>query len=146
MLWRVVRLLVGAAMASAHPSPPRWVSVMSTRQRWIFRLLVALWMAAASSFWMWWLQPDHFVSWIGLLFTSLPLLWGTWLPGWYLFFVHRMRQLAPSTRLPEGRVAMIVTRAPSEPWSMLRLTLEAMLRQTFPRAHDVWLADEDPSE
>lgn len=39
---------------------------------------------------------------------------------------------------------MVVTKAPSEPWEMVRKTLEAMLLQDVP--HDTWLADEDPSD
>lgn len=38
---------------------------------------------------------------------------------------------------------MIVTKAPSEPWSIVKQTLKAMLAQDY--AHDTWLADEDPS-
>ena len=46
--------------------------------------------------------------------------------------------------LPAGsRVAMVVTKAPSEPFSVVATTLKAMLAQAYP--HDTWLADEDPS-
>src|SRR5258705_9038056 len=38
---------------------------------------------------------------------------------------------------------MVVTKAPSEPWGVVRETLEAMLAQDHP--HDTWLADEDPA-
>ena len=65
---------------------------------------------------------------------------------WYLFFVARMRRPNPACPLPAGRVAMVVTKAPSEPWPVVRRTLEGMLRQDFPRPYDVWLADEDPDE
>ncbi len=41
------------------------------------------------------------------------------------------------------RVAMVVTKAPSEPFSIVRTTLEAMLAQGLP--HDTWLADEAPT-
>jgi cellulose synthase/poly-beta-1,6-N-acetylglucosamine synthase-like glycosyltransferase len=37
---------------------------------------------------------------------------------------------------------MVVTKAPSEPFDVVRETLKAMLRQTY--QHDTWLADEDP--
>jgi len=67
-------------------------------------------------------------------------------PGWYLFFVGRMRRPNPDCPLPEGKVAMVVTKAPSEPWPVVRRTLEAMRGQAFDRPYDVWLADEDPDE
>jgi hypothetical protein len=38
---------------------------------------------------------------------------------------------------------MVVTKAPSEPFAIVAVTLKAMLAQEFP--HDTWLADEDPS-
>lgn len=39
---------------------------------------------------------------------------------------------------------MVVTKAPSEPWELVRRTLEAMLAQHLP--HDTWLAEEAPGE
>ena len=47
---------------------------------------------------------------------------------------------------PPLRVAMVVTKAPSEPAAVLKITLEAMLAQDWPARYDVWLADEDPAE
>jgi cellulose synthase/poly-beta-1,6-N-acetylglucosamine synthase-like glycosyltransferase len=48
--------------------------------------------------------------------------------------------------MPRLRLAIAVTRAPSEPWAMARRTLKAMLAQDFPYGYDVWLCDEDPGE
>ena len=39
---------------------------------------------------------------------------------------------------------MITTRAPSEPFAIVKHTLESMLAQRYP--HDTWLADEAPTE
>ena len=39
---------------------------------------------------------------------------------------------------------MVTTRAPSEPFPVVRKTLEAMLSQHYP--HETWLADEDPTD
>jgi cellulose synthase/poly-beta-1,6-N-acetylglucosamine synthase-like glycosyltransferase len=61
------------------------------------------------------------------------------------FFVIFYSGKVPNPALPvprDYRVAMVVTKAPSEPFEVVRETLEAMLRQTYP--HDNWLADEDP--
>ncbi|MGI9146985.1 MAG: glycosyltransferase [Chloroflexota bacterium] len=144
-------------------SEPDFVPVMSSRQRLAFRCAVAVWLLALVSFWSWWLQAEHVVTWIGMLLNSALLLWTTCLPAWCFFFVDRMKQPNTAVALPDGRVAMIVTKAPSEPWPMVRRTLEAMLAQSFPeprdfflvfrrrstdtlRTFDVWLADEDPNE
>jgi cellulose synthase (UDP-forming) len=121
------------------------VSLASPRQRWQYRLLVVAWILGQVFFWSWWLSNDHVVTLFGMFINSLLLVWTTFLPAWYLFFLGRVREPNPALALPEGRVAMVVTKAPSEPWSVVRKTLEAMLAQDFPHPYDVWLADEDPS-
>src|SRR6266568_2465687 len=112
MLWRAIRFLLVASAARPRRVVPRWEPVMSTPQSWLFRGLVAVWAAATITFWLWWFDSAHVVSWIGMLVTSLPVLWATCLPAWFLFFAHRMRQLHPETPIPHGRVAMIVTKTP----------------------------------
>ncbi|KAG2431907.1 hypothetical protein HXX76_009398 [Chlamydomonas incerta] len=47
---------------------------------------------------------------------------------------------------PRYRVAMIATKAPSEPLDVLQKTLTAMLNQDYPYPYDVWLADERPDD
>ena len=67
------------------------------------------------------------------------------LPGYMFFFIARMRRVNPDIEIPGNwRIAMITTRAPTEPFSLVKVTLEAMLKQKFP--HDTWLADEDPDD
>jgi cellulose synthase (UDP-forming) len=51
----------------------------------------------------------------------------------------------PNLPLPSGRVAMMTTKTPAEPWETVERTLVAMLYQEYPTPFDVWLADEDPS-
>jgi cellulose synthase (UDP-forming) len=127
--------------------PPFSVRLASRRQRWQYRTLVAAWVIGQLSFWSWWLQAEHVITLVGMFLNSLLLVWTTFLPAWLLFFVGRARRPNPGLPLPEGRVAMVVTKAPSEPWPLVRNTLEQMLAQQFPspRDYDVWLADEDPS-
>ena len=56
-----------------------------------------------------------------------------------------MKRVDPKYRPPRGwKVAMVTTRAPSEPFEVVRKTLVAMLTQEYP--HDTWLADEDPTD
>jgi cellulose synthase/poly-beta-1,6-N-acetylglucosamine synthase-like glycosyltransferase len=120
---------------------------MSAGQRRRFGALVLLWLAAGLSFLLWWLQGRHVVSGAGMALNTGVLFWIVFVQnGWYLFFVARMRRPNPACPLPEGPVAMVVTKAPSEPWPVVRRTLEGMLRQDFPRPYDVWLADEDPDD
>ena len=132
-------------VARGITNEPYTVPLASPRQRWQYRLLVVAWLIGQVSFWTWWLQGDHVVTLLGMFLNSLLLVWTTFLPAWLLFFVGRARRPNPAMPLPEGRVAMVVTKAPSEPWPLVRNTLEKMLAQDFPGAYDVWLADEDPS-
>ena len=118
-------------------------SIFSRRQMATYAALCAAWAVAVMYFWVWWLDPAHFVGWVPFLFATIPLLW---LHGLQLFFVyvllHASRSAAPDPVPGQWRVAMIVTKTPSEPFEVLRRTLEAMLAQDYP--HHTWLADEDP--
>lgn len=124
---------------------PTFVPAITRRQRWLLAGLVGLWVVALGTFWTWWLQDKHVFSYVGIALNSALLLWTTVLPGWYFYFVLRMRRPNPALPLPRARVAMVVTKAPSEPWGVVEKTLRAMLDQDFPYAYDVWLADEDAS-
>src|SRR5215469_3837860 len=135
---------MAAACLETNLNQPYSISLASPRQRWQYRLLVVAWILGQVWFWSWWLGSDHVVTLVGMFINSLLLVWTTFLPAWYLFFLGRVREPNPALALPAGRVAMVVTKAPSEPWSVVRKTLEAMLAQQFPRPYDVWLADEDP--
>ena len=96
-------------------------------------------------FWLWWLDPAHVASPTGYWLSTLAL---GWIYGLQLYFVAvflgAKRSTAPAPKPGDFRVAMVVTKTPSEPLSVLIPTLEAMLAQDYP--HDTWLADEDPDE
>ncbi len=106
-------------------------------------VLVTAWACALTFFWQWWLQTEHILSWLDMVTISLVIAWQTVVPGYYFYFVSRMKRFNPAIQIPpDWRVAMVVTKAPSEPWSLVEKTLKAMLEQQYP--HDVWLADESP--
>ena len=119
------------------------IDVMSKKQKRTFTVLVTAWVGALAFFWQWWLQAEHILSWLDMLIISLIVAWQTVVPGYYFYFVSRMKRFNPAIKIPtDWRVAMVVTKAPSEPWSLVKKTIEAVLAQTYP--HDVWLADESP--
>lgn len=104
---------------------------------------VAVWLAALVFFWVWWLKPVHHFDLIGSILVTAVLAWVTLLPAYFLAVFYRGRKPNGSLRIPAGsRVAMVVTKAPSEPFPIVAGTLKAMLAQDVP--HDTWLADEDP--
>lgn len=107
--------------------------------------ITIMWAATFAWFWMWWLEPGHLVSWSGMIITSLLIFYLSIQACYFLLVVARMPRVKPSLAIPRVKLAIAVTRAPSEPWAMARQTLEAMKAQVFPYEYDVWLCDEDPS-
>jgi cellulose synthase (UDP-forming) len=80
---------------------------------------------------------------VGLDDLSTGRRWLTLLPAYFIFIFAGARIPGRARPLPHRRVAMVVTKAPSEPFTLVRTTLEGALAQVG-YDHDTWLADEDP--
>lgn len=130
--------------AGRRPTTPLMVPVLTDRRRAEFLVGAFAWLVALVNFWVWWLEPDHYVGLFGFLSVTVVLAWVTLLPAYFMVIFYRSRRPNGPLQLPVGsRVAMVVTKAPSEPFLIVAVTLNAMLAQDVP--HDTWLADEDPS-
>jgi cellulose synthase/poly-beta-1,6-N-acetylglucosamine synthase-like glycosyltransferase len=117
--------------------------LMSRAQKVQYWTWLAILLVALAYFWIWWLRPEHNIGTFSYVLNLIVIAWLTLLPLYFILFLSRARVPA-QLPVPDGyRVAMVVTKAPSEPFPIIWETLEAMLRQTYP--HDTWLADEDPS-
>ena len=138
---RLSRRLVdsrGVAASSSYLIP-----LMAGAERREFLALTAIWLVALGVFWAWWLREDHNAGNVRFLVNSALVFWTTMIPGYFVLVFSRSRVSDPARPPPTGaRVAIVVTRAPSEPFAVIRRTLEAMLAQSYP--HDTWLADERP--
>ncbi len=120
------------------------VPVVGLARRVEYAAAAVVWLVALAWFWSWWLDPAHILSPVAFAVITLALAWITFLPGYFVVVFLRARKPAGPLSLPAGsRIAMVVTKAPSEPFPVVAATLEAMLGQDVP--HDTWLADEDPS-
>lgn len=118
--------------------------LMSGRDRLVFAILIALWLAALAQFWVWWLQPAHNIGVVRYVLNTVLVAWTTLLPAYFLAILAMARITDPTLSIPtDWRVAMVVTKAPSEPEAVVQQTLLSMLAQGYP--HDTWLADEDPT-
>ena len=150
---------IEAGRAGGTPAPPpgpersRWRrrhrhnrhlrDLLTGSQRLTLLGLILIWALATAWAVRWWLEPQHWTSATGMVLNSIPLgVELIVLPIWFYTWLWRMRRPDPQVAVPQLRTAMIVTKAPSEPWPVVRRTLEAMLAQDFPYPHDVWLADE----
>jgi len=145
MVWSKLRLKSKSkTLESSQTTKPVFLrDVLTPSQKRVLLLLVAFWFFYTASFFTWWFQSHHVVTWPGMLLNSLLLGYQLILPGYFFFFIIRMKRVDPRISIPsDWKVAMVVTKAPSEPWEVVKATLLAMLAQSYP--HDTWLADEDP--
>ncbi|MCO5072334.1 MAG: cellulose synthase catalytic subunit [Rhizobiaceae bacterium] len=118
--------------------------LLNSRQRWVYGAGIVLWVLAQIYFWEWWLRPEHVVNVFLFTYMSVAFAWLSSQPLYFLAIFFNATRPASDLTVPTGsRIAMVVTKAPSEPFSVVSKTLEAMLKQDMP--HDTWLADEDPS-
>ncbi|MRN77626.1 glycosyltransferase family 2 protein [Brucella sp. 10RB9210] len=121
-----------------------WAPVFGGWRRVEYLLGAGVWVATIIYFWHWWLQPANHTYLVGSILVTAILAWVTLLPAYFIFLFFRARRPVGPLNLPAGsRIAMVVTKAPSEPFEVVAETLRAMLAQNVP--HDTWLADEDPS-
>jgi cellulose synthase (UDP-forming) len=133
-----------ADLPDATPSKSYLKPLMSPGERRAYGALSVIWLGTVVFFWWWWLQPQHDADPLRFFINTGLIFWATVIPGYFVVVFWRCRVVdRTEPPLPGWRVAMVVTKAPSEPFSVVRVTLESMLRQDYP--HDTWLADEDPS-
>lgn len=122
---------------------PFLVPLLSRGQRAKYYVAYALWLLAAGYFWGWWFQPSHNINMFSFAILTFGIGWLFFVQGYFLTVFLRARvSSARIADLGTRSVAMITTKTPSEPFTVVRPTLEAMLAQDYP--HDTWLADEDP--
>jgi len=132
-----------AMQRGAHIRPVYTRRLLTGWRRMKYELLIAAWLVATVYFWVWWFDPDHILPGVRYWVVTLAFGWLLFLQAFFVLIFRSAR--VPAGDLPDPsktRVAMIVTKTPSEPFSVVRNTLLAMLAQTYP--HDTWLADEDP--
>ncbi|QCM12106.1 glycosyltransferase [Agrobacterium tumefaciens] len=121
----------------------RMLSVFTGWNRTAYLLGIGGWLVTLAYFWIWWLDRDRVIDWPYYTIVTMTLAWITLLPSYFIFIFLNARVVDRRSPLPKGRVAMVVTKAPSEPFAVVRKTLLAMLEQKG-LEFDVWLADEDP--
>jgi cellulose synthase/poly-beta-1,6-N-acetylglucosamine synthase-like glycosyltransferase len=119
--------------------------ILSPTERVIISFVSLMWVICLVDFWIWWLEPVHQTSAYGSILYGIVLTYLTCYPVFFVVVVNRLQIVSRRLSMPRLRVGFIVTRAPSEPWSVAQATLTAMLNQDFPLPYDVWLADEKPT-
>ncbi|TIP30135.1 MAG: glycosyltransferase [Mesorhizobium sp.] len=129
---------------SVDREEPLMVPVFTGRKRVEYIMGAVLWAMAVAFFWQWWVFGATHTNMVGSILVTALLAWITLLPVYFITIFFNARRPHGRLRISAGsRVAMVVTKAPSEPFAVVAETLRAMLAQNVP--HDTWLADEDPS-
>jgi cellulose synthase (UDP-forming) len=119
--------------------------LMTKAQKVFFRFLVFIWLLSVIIFFVWWFNDRHIQSPVRFIINSIIVFWTSLMPGYFFFFVSRMKKIDSTISIPSSwRVAMVTTRAPNEPFELVKKTLLAMQQQEV--KHDTWLADEDPND
>ncbi|HEX3981671.1 MAG TPA: glycosyltransferase family 2 protein [Acidimicrobiales bacterium] len=125
----------------------RFERIGGAKNQILIGILMLEWIAFVVWFWLWWLQPEHQVSPMRTAIDASLLLYvSVLLPAMPALYLTRIRRVNPALPVPLIRVAMVVTKAPSEPWDLVKNTLVAMKGQDYPYPYTVWLLDENPSE
>lgn len=118
--------------------------VFAGGRRVVYLAGVFAWLAGLIWFWQWWFRPEHFITALPFVALTLIMAWITLLPAYFIYLFGGSRQARHiAEQCVPGRIAMVVTKAPSEPFGVVRKTLNAMLDQ-LDYDYDVWLADEAP--
>ncbi len=119
-------------------------NIWTKTERTIVYILTGMWLLANGFFWMYWFKAGHVGTMTGFVLSTITIFWVVLLSGHYLYFLLRMKKFNGSkSEIAHLKVAMVVTKAPSEPFSVIKKTLKGMLSQEYP--HDTWVADEDPT-
>src|SRR5262252_3570074 len=116
---------------TSGPAVPALVPLLGARQRLQHTGAVLAWGLATAYFWLWWLEPHHNIGTIWFVLNSAVLGFFTLVPLYLLSLYIRGRVSALQVDPPVGRVAMVVTKAPSEPWSVT--TIPGLPTKTLPR-------------
>ena len=120
-----------SAVLEVHTPTDFLVKVLNKRQSSQLYFLTGLWLIATIAFAVWWLQLAHYTGPFRFAFNSFILAWSLIIPGYYFYFLCQMKKPNPELEIPSSwRIAMITTRAPSEPFSKVQQTLLAMKAQT----------------
>lgn len=127
-----------------YSKPSLIVDLFSFSDKIIYYILYSLWLAAFLYFWLWWFSKEHINNLFAFMLLTLMQGWLTLLPIYFLFILSRSKNVGLEASIPEkSRTAIVVTKAPSEPFPIVAQTLTAALKQDYP--HDTWLADEQPT-
>src|SRR5260370_32115000 len=106
--------------SNGPPGDPSLERILTGRRKAGYVVGVLIWLGTLAFFWVWWLSPNHVIGLTSFIVVSAVLAWTTLLPLYCVVIVYKsVRPVAP-LRIPSAmRVAMVLTKAPSEPFAVV---------------------------
>ncbi len=120
------------------------VSVFTLTQNLIHIGYLSVWLYALYNLINIWFFNTKVYSMPEYILLTINVFWLPLISFYFFLFSFNQKQNTVERELATGRLALITTKIPKEPWDVVRSTLEGMLSQELPYKYDVWLADEDP--
>lgn len=135
---------VAASRAQDAPETTLFEPVFAGWRKALNLAGIAFWLATLLYFWVWWFEPSHIHTPIRYAVVTAVLMWVTLIPAYFIvLFANAKIPNRHAKPFAARRVAIVVTKTPSEPFAIVKRTLEGALAQRG-YAHDTWLADEAP--
>lgn len=133
---------MGLLLAEQSNTRAMFTDILSKAEKFLISCLVAIWSISVLIFYIWWFESAHVGALWPYILTTFVISWPLLVFGYCFFFLLRMKRIR-SNQIPlQGmRVAIVVTKAPSEPLPLVQKTLLCALSQKY--SHDTWVADED---
>ena len=127
------------------PYPDAIAIVISKYDARISRITFVLLLSGYAYFWVYFgyavAGSGTFLSFVFML-MAIMLLCDQIFHLWMQWVFPRTCKVGKALKSTDYRIAMIVTKAPSEPFNLLVETLQCMINQDYEGKYDVWIADE----
>jgi cellulose synthase (UDP-forming) len=121
------------------------ISVFTTEETFFHIGYLLIWLFALGKLIQIWFFETKIYSIPEFILVSINVFWLPLITLYFFIYSFNQKKNSKVNKLAIGRLALITTKIPSEPWNVVRYTLEGMLKQSYPYPFDVWLADEDPT-
>jgi cellulose synthase (UDP-forming) len=93
---------------------------LSRERRRQLRLSLLPWLVCLTLFVVWWSNPVHHIQVLGTLIGTAICFFEVLMPGYFYYFLGRMQVVNPAIEPdPSWRLAIVVTKSPSEPWQVV---------------------------
>jgi cellulose synthase (UDP-forming) len=121
------------------------ISSFTAEETLLHYAYLAIWLVAFYQLIQLWFYQTTIYSIIDYVIITINIFWLPLITLYFFIFSFNQKKNAKVNKLAVGKLALVTTKIPSEPWSVVQNTLEGMKHQSYLYNYDVWLADEDPN-